>query len=300
MTTKNQINNVAALISTLFLATSCLSQSPAEVVDKSQFSLQKSSTHQQAFASNKFNSASTDSNIIEMKSIEPIQPPSSASTPQPSSNQNSTTGYLVSRTKVTKDANQPKPEAKKEQQIVTSSSSKPSSQEQIAASPTEPTNTQYSEDLTYEEPENFSKPPAEVQKPIKPEFTVATPLNSPSFEWPVVGGKVLSRFGKIGNKFNEGISISAPTGSPVTAAGDGKVIYIGNNIEGYGNMIIIKHSGDYMTAYSHVQEILVDRGKPVKKGESIATVGQTGNVTLPQLHFSIRKGKKTINPESAG
>ena len=74
---------------------------------------------------------------------------------------------------------------------------------------------------------------------------------------------------------------------------------IGNNIEGYGNMIIVKHSGDYMTAYSHVQDILVERGKQVKKGESIATVGQTGNISLPQLHFSVRKGKKTINPEGS-
>jgi len=76
-----------------------------------------------------------------------------------------------------------------------------------------------------------------------------------------------------------------------------KVVYIGNNVEGYGNLLIIRHEGDIMTAYAHLKDIVVERGAQVKRGESIGSVGQVGNVKEPQLHFSIRKGKKTIDPE---
>lgn len=88
-------------------------------------------------------------------------------------------------------------------------------------------------------------------------------------------------------------------GAPVAAASDGKVVYIGNNVEGYGNLLIIRHDGDLMTAYAHLREIVVERGATVKRGESVGSVGQVGNVTQPQLHFSIRKGKKTVDPEVA-
>ncbi len=127
-------------------------------------------------------------------------------------------------------------------------------------------------------------------------YKIKSPLNSVKFDWPVEG-KVLSHYGKQGNKFNEGINISAPLGAPVTAASDGKVVYIGNNVEGYGNLVILRHDSDLMTAYAHLKEIVVERGAVVKRGESLGSVGQVGNVTQPQLHFSIRKGKKTINPE---
>ncbi|MDF3048085.1 MAG: putative lipoprotein [Candidatus Midichloriaceae bacterium] len=129
-------------------------------------------------------------------------------------------------------------------------------------------------------------------------YKTPSPLNSQKFEWPVEG-KVLSHYGKTGNKFNEGINIAAPLGSPVSAASDGKVVYIGNNVEGYGNLLIIKHDGDIMTAYAHLKDIVVERGAQVKRGESIGSVGQVGNVREPQLHFSIRKGKKTIDPEKS-
>lgn len=129
-------------------------------------------------------------------------------------------------------------------------------------------------------------------------YKTKTPLNSPKFDWPVEG-KVLSHYGKLGNKFNEGINVSAPLGAPVSAASDGKVVYIGNNVEGYGNLLIIRHDGDLMTAYAHLKEIVVERGATVKRGESVGAIGQVGNVTQPQLHFSIRKGKKTVDPEVA-
>jgi murein DD-endopeptidase MepM/ murein hydrolase activator NlpD len=127
-------------------------------------------------------------------------------------------------------------------------------------------------------------------------FLIDNPLSSPKFQWPVKG-KVIARYGKNGNKFNEGVNIAAASGTLVHAAGDGKAVYIGNNIEGYGNLIIIKHEGQYMTAYAHLNDISVERGTHIKKGDVIGIVGQSGNVPEPQLHFSIRKGKKTINPE---
>jgi murein DD-endopeptidase MepM/ murein hydrolase activator NlpD len=127
-------------------------------------------------------------------------------------------------------------------------------------------------------------------------YKTRSPLGSDKFDWPVEG-KLLSHYGKLGNKFNEGINIAAPLGSPVSAASDGKVVYIGNNVEGYGNLLIIKHDGDIMTAYAHLKDIVVERGATVKRGESIGSVGQVGNVNQPQLHFSVRKGKKTIDPE---
>ena len=125
---------------------------------------------------------------------------------------------------------------------------------------------------------------------------LASPIDNPKYQWPVEG-EVLARYGKTGNKFNEGVNIASPLGAPVVAASDGKVVYIGKNVEGYGNLIIIKHENDIMTAYAHMSEVVVERGAVVKKGESVGAVGKEGSVDQPQLHFSVRKGKKTVNPE---
>lgn len=144
----------------------------------------------------------------------------------------------------------------------------------------------------------------ETEKPVKvaakesKDFKVPAPINSKRFEWPV-HGKILSRYGNNANKFNDGINIAANAGTPVAAASEGKVAYIGNNVEGYGNLVILKHDNDIMTAYAHLDDIAVERGAQVKKGESIGTVGKSGNITQPQLHFSVRKGKKTVDPEIA-
>ena len=127
-------------------------------------------------------------------------------------------------------------------------------------------------------------------------FNYSRPLDSKNFQWPVKG-KVISHYGKSGSTFNEGVNIAAKAGSPVKSAGSGKIIYAGNELEGYGNLIIIKHHKDYMSAYAHNARLLVKKGDAIKAGQKIATVGKTGNVKVPQLHFSIRKGKRTINPD---
>jgi hypothetical protein len=150
----------------------------------------------------------------------------------------------------------------------------------------------------HEEAANLNDLTASVTTEAHGNFLIKHPINLPTLNWPL-DGEIIAHFGKHGNKFNDGINIKAALGTEVKAAGNGKVIYVGSGVEGYGNLVIIKHDDDIMTAYSHLQSIRVSRGAAVKMGEIIATVGQTGNVKEPQLHFSVRKGKKTINPEES-
>ncbi|HVO02455.1 MAG TPA: peptidoglycan DD-metalloendopeptidase family protein [Candidatus Cybelea sp.] len=116
------------------------------------------------------------------------------------------------------------------------------------------------------------------------------------FVWPVQG-KVIGTFGqtKDGLK-NDGINIAAPAGAPVVAAADGVVAYAGNELRGFGNMILIRHDGGFVTAYAHNDSLLVKKGDQVKRGETIARVGSTGAVFGPQLHFEIRKGTQPVDP----
>ncbi len=118
------------------------------------------------------------------------------------------------------------------------------------------------------------------------------------FVWPVQG-KVIGAFGssKDGMK-NDGINIAAPNGAPVVAAADGTIAYAGNELRGFGNMILIRHDGGYVTAYAHNASLLVKKGDKVKRGQTIARVGQTGAVFGPQLHFEIRKGTQPVDPMS--
>ena len=118
------------------------------------------------------------------------------------------------------------------------------------------------------------------------------------FIWPV-RGRVLSNFGaKDQGLHNDGINIAAAEGSPVHAAENGVVAYAGNELRGFGNLLLIKHANGYVSAYAHNAKLLVNRGDKVKKGQPIATVGSTGNVTRPQLHFELRKGKKALDPRT--
>ncbi|OFW80652.1 MAG: hypothetical protein A2887_00640 [Alphaproteobacteria bacterium RIFCSPLOWO2_01_FULL_40_26] len=118
------------------------------------------------------------------------------------------------------------------------------------------------------------------------------------FSWPVYG-KVISKFGpKSGGLYNDGINISAKEGEVVKSSEDGVVAYVGNELKGYGNLIIVKHSGGWITAYAHLKDTTVSRGQRVKKGQKIATIGATGNVQSPQLYFGLRKGRDAVNPEN--
>ena len=119
----------------------------------------------------------------------------------------------------------------------------------------------------------------------------------PRFDWPV-SGKVISSFGSGSDGLtNEGINIAVVSGTPVKAAASGTVRYAGNELRGYGNLVLIEHAGGYVTAYAHNQALTVKRGDKVARGDVIARAGQTGNVKSPQLHFEIRKGTQSIDPK---
>ena len=110
-------------------------------------------------------------------------------------------------------------------------------------------------------------------------------------------GKVLSAYGaKTGGLFNDGINIGASKGTAVKAAENGVVAYAGNEVKGMGNLVIIQHAGGWMTVYAHMDSMIVKRGAKVAVGQKIGTVGETGKVNKPQLHFEIRKGTQAYNP----
>ena len=118
----------------------------------------------------------------------------------------------------------------------------------------------------------------------------------PTFRWPV-RGKVITAYGaKANGKSNDGINLAVPEGTPVKAAEDGVVAYSGNELKGYGNLVLVRHANGYVTAYAHASELLVKRGDTIKRGQVIAKSGQSGEVGSPQLHFEIRKGSSPVDP----
>jgi len=116
------------------------------------------------------------------------------------------------------------------------------------------------------------------------------------FIWPV-SGSVISSFGRRNTGVhNDGINIAAEPGAPVKAADSGVVVYGGNELVAYGNLLLVRHSSGFVTAYAHNKKLLVKRGDAVAQGQTIALVGSTGDVDRPQLHFEIRKGDRAVDP----
>jgi murein DD-endopeptidase MepM/ murein hydrolase activator NlpD len=116
------------------------------------------------------------------------------------------------------------------------------------------------------------------------------------FRWPV-RGRIISGFGpKPNGERNDGINLAVPAGTSIKAAEAGTVIYSGNEIAGYGNLVLVRHAGGWVTAYAHASEVMVKRGDQVRRGQTIGYVGATGSVTAPQLHFELRRGSNPVNP----
>lgn len=116
--------------------------------------------------------------------------------------------------------------------------------------------------------------------------------------WPVQG-PILSGFGPKGQGLNnDGVNIGAPKGAPVVAAANGIVVYAGNEMKGFGNLILIRHEGGLVTAYAHLDRMLVTKDAVVAQGDMIGTVGKTGNVSTPQLHFEVRQKDRPIDPKT--
>ena len=161
-------------------------------------------------------------------------------------------------------------------------------------------------------PPASTKPPSWAMVPRKPakkgarlpvrpsipsqSISKPAPRTGNGFQWPVQG-RVISSFGaKSKGLRNDGINIAARRGAPVVAAENGVVVYAGNELRGFGNLVLIKHAGGWVSAYAHNDRLAVQRGDKVRKGQRIAVVGSTGGVTSPQLHFELRKGKRARDP----
>lgn len=128
------------------------------------------------------------------------------------------------------------------------------------------------------------------------EYKIPHPLGKDEFIWPIYG-EIIHHYAEGTGKFKEGIAISAPIGTEVKAMSSGEVIYVGNDATGFGNLVIIKHDGGYLSAYAHNNTVLVEKGSKVQKGNVISKVGRTGDASSSRLYFSIRKGKMTLDPE---
>jgi murein DD-endopeptidase MepM/ murein hydrolase activator NlpD len=144
-------------------------------------------------------------------------------------------------------------------------------------------------------------PSASVFAPV-PESSGDSPKSKeaagtlPKFRWPA-NGRIIAGFGpKTNGQQNDGINIAVPENTAVKAAEEGVVAYAGNELKGYGNLVLVRHPNGYVTAYAHAKELLVKRGDQVKRGQVIARSGQTGNVNAPQLHFEVRKGASPLDP----
>jgi murein DD-endopeptidase MepM/ murein hydrolase activator NlpD len=138
-------------------------------------------------------------------------------------------------------------------------------------------------------------------EPGRPVASFATPISTPgvfsgAFGWPL-DGRLVGRFGSQGGgRVNDGINIAAAPGTAVGAAGDGVVVYSGNEISVFGGLVMVDHGGGWITAYGHLGALAVKRGDRVKRGSLLGQVGDTGYVDTPQLHFEIRKDRKPVDP----
>lgn len=144
--------------------------------------------------------------------------------------------------------------------------------------------------------DQYQPKPRASYTPAKPQAMTNTSSRNKSYIQPTQGN-IVSRFGEQrGGQMNEGISIAAAAGEPVYAARKGTVAYTGDQIRNYGNMVIVKHGSNRNTSYAHLARITVAQGTVVEQGQVIGYVGQTGNVSSPQLHFAIREGSVAIDP----
>jgi len=153
-------------------------------------------------------------------------------------------------------------------------------------------------DAAAPQPEAPAAGPARSPAAVRAALAHLPARASSSFLWPIQG-QVLSSFGaKEGGEHNDGINIAAPRGTPVRAAENGVVAYAGEELKGFGRLLLVKHADGWVTAYAHNEELLVTAGDAVKRGETIARVGSSGNVQRPQLHFEVRRGTRAVNPET--
>jgi murein DD-endopeptidase MepM/ murein hydrolase activator NlpD len=138
--------------------------------------------------------------------------------------------------------------------------------------------------------------PPKAPEPVVRKVVSTSARRSGRFDWPL-RGSIISHFGpKAGGLHNDGINIAATSGTPVRAAEEGTVAYAGNELRGFGNLVLIRHKGGWTTAYAHASRLLVKRGDRVKRGQVLAHVGRSGGVDRDQLHFEVRRGTSAVDP----
>ena len=141
-----------------------------------------------------------------------------------------------------------------------------------------------------------ARPPSAVAVATPPKQVQSGPAGSREFVWPV-SGKVVKGYGASADgQRNDGVNIAATKGDQVKAAAGGEVVYAGSELAGFGNLVLIRHPGGWVTAYAHSDTVMVREGDLVRQGQAIATVGSTGNAGGPQVHFELRKGKEPVDP----
>ena len=134
-------------------------------------------------------------------------------------------------------------------------------------------------------------------KPKTPIRDVRFSDRGKDFAWPL-DGTIVDRFGTAARGVhNDGVNIAADLGTPVRASLGGEVAFVGTGLKSFGNLVLIKHSDGWITAYAHLGEISVAEGDLVRRGALVGTVGQSGKVASPQLHFELRKSRTPVNPE---
>jgi lipoprotein NlpD len=137
--------------------------------------------------------------------------------------------------------------------------------------------------------------PTSADGSSEPGLPSATVEKAP-LRWPLATPVLTSLFGRRWGRDHDGIDMSAPVGTPVLSAADGEVIYAGNQVRGYGNMVVVQHADDILTVYAHNSLLLVKTGDRVKLGKPISKVGSTGHSTGPHLHFEVRRREIPQDP----
>ncbi|MFT6105974.1 MAG: murein DD-endopeptidase MepM/ murein hydrolase activator NlpD [Rickettsiales bacterium] len=156
--------------------------------------------------------------------------------------------------------------------------------------------TSESSSIAYSKSQRAKSSPQKIKRSKYPKAIKVANKNN-RFSWPI-RGTIISKFGpKAGGLYNDGINIKAKSGGHIKSTEDGVVAYVGDELRGYGNLIIIKHAGGWISAYGHLSSTNVKRGANVKKGQIIAKAGSTGNVKSTQLYFGLRKGREAVNPQ---
>ena len=148
---------------------------------------------------------------------------------------------------------------------------------------------------------NIAQPaPTKTSVPAAPRkrFVAPSLAGSSGFSWPVQG-EIIAEFGPSQRGVhNDGVNIAASEGASVGAAAKGRVAFVGTNIKSFGKLVLVKHDGGIITAYAHLGDISVTEGDIVTAGQSIGTIGRSGRVDSPQLHFEIRKSRQPVDPRS--